>query len=117
MRNCTLEYRNLNQVLLSSLSTLSNSSCNLTCLTKTVTDNTVTVTYNDDSSECESTTTLGNLSYTVDCNQAILKYFFVIYLYFIHCHNRLKFKTTITSTVSQLLYATVVEITVAVENY
>ena len=33
----------------------------------------ITVTYNDDSSECESTTTLCNLSYTVDSNQAILK--------------------------------------------
>ena len=117
MRYSTLEYRNLYQVLLSSFSTLCDSSSNLTCLTKAVADHAITVTYNDDSSECESTTTLCNLSYTVDSNQAILKYFFVIYFYFIHCHNRLKFKTTITSTFSQLLYTTMVKVTITVENY
>ena len=72
MRNSTFEYRNLNQVFLCSLSALGNSSCYLTCLTKTVTNNTIAITNNDDCSECEGTTTFCNLSYTVDSYQAIL---------------------------------------------
>ena len=63
---------NLNQILLSCLNALGNSSCNFTCLTKTVTNDTLTITNYYNSSESESTATLGNLDNTIDSNQSIL---------------------------------------------
>jgi len=117
MRNSALEHRNLNEVLLSSLYTLGDSCGNFTGLTKTVADNALAVTNNDDSSECECTTTLCNLGYTVDSHEAVLQISVIIIFYFIHCHNRLEFETTVTSCISKLLYTSVIEITVTVENH
>ena len=116
VRNGTLQYRNLNKVLLGSLSTLGNCSGNLTSLTKAPTDNTIAITYNDDSSECKGATTFGNLGYSIDSNQAVFQFNVTIYSYFIHCHNRLKFKTTFACCISQSLYTSVIEITITVEN-
>ena len=117
MRNSALEHRNLNEVLLSCLNTLSDSSGNFAGLTQTVANYALAVTNNDDSSECECTTTLGNLSYTVDSHETVLQINVIIIFYFIHCHNRLEFETAITSCVSKLLNTSVIEITVTVENH
>ena len=62
----TLENRNLNEVLLSRLNALSDGSCNLTGLSETPSDYTITVTYNDNSSECEGATTFCYLCNAVD---------------------------------------------------
>ncbi len=117
VRNGTLQYRNLNKVLLGSLSTLGNCSGNLTSLSKAPTYNTIAITYNDDSSECKGATTFGNLGYSIDSNQAVFQFNVTIYSYFIHCHNRLKFKTTFACCISQSLYTTMIEVTIAVEDH
>ena len=72
MRNCAFEHGNLYKILLGCLSTLCNSSGNLTSLTKSISNDTLAITNNNDGSERESTTTFCNLGYTVDCHQAIL---------------------------------------------
>ena len=117
VRNRTLEYRNLHQVLFGSLSAFGDSSGNFTGLTQTVANHALTITNNDDGSECKRTTTLCNLRHTVDSNQAVFQFCVTIYFYFIHCHNRLKFKTTLTCSISQSLYTTMIEVTIAVEDH
>ena len=71
MRNCTFQYWNTNQVLLSGFYTLSNCSCNFTCLTKTPTNDTIFVSNNNNCREAKCSTTLSYLSNTVDSNQSI----------------------------------------------
>ena len=86
MRNCTFQYRNLYEILLSGLCTLRDCCCNLTGLAQAPSDYAITVTYNDNSSECKGATTFGNLGYTVDSNQTVFQFNVTIYFYFIHCH-------------------------------
>src|SRR5574344_1612697 len=117
MRNSTIQYRNLYEIFLCSFNALRDSSCYFTCFSQAITDETFTVTYNDDSSESECTTTFCNLCHTVDSNQAILQFYITIYFYFIHCHNRLKFKTSLACCISEFLNTTMVKITITVKNY
>lgn len=72
MGNCTLENGNLDQILLCCLNTLGNGGSNLASLAQAVTNDTLTVTNHYNSSESESTATLGNLDNTIDSNQSIL---------------------------------------------
>ena len=116
MRDCAFQHRNLYEIFLCRLGTLGDCSRYFACFAKTPADDTIAITNNDDSSECEGTTTLGNLCYTVDSNQTVFEFYVTIYFYFIHCHNRLKFKTTFAGCISQSLYAAVIEITVTVEH-
>jgi len=117
VRDSALKHRNLNEVLLCSLYALSDSCCNFASLTETVADNTLAVTNNNDGSECKCTTTLSNLSYTVDSHEAVLQINVIKNFYFIHCHNHLEFETTVTSCISELLNTSVIKITITVENY
>ena len=97
-----LEHGNFYQVLLSGLSALGNSSGDFTSLTKTIADDAVTVTYNDHGSKRKGTTTFSHFRYTVDLNEAIFQFCVAIHFYFIHCHNRLKFKTSFAGCVCQI---------------
>ena len=116
MRNRTLEHRNFYQIFLCCFNTFCNSSRNFTGFTKTVANNTVTITYNNDGSECECTTTLSNLSNTINSNQAVFKLGIVLYFNSIY-HNRiLKFKSSITGSICHLLNSTVIQVTIAVEH-
>ncbi len=117
MRHSTFQHRYLDKILLCSLCALGYRSGNLTCLTKTITDNAITVTYHNYGREGESTSTLGNLRHAVDGNQTIFQFDVTIYFYSIHCHNRLKVKTSLTSSVSQLLYTTVIQVTITIKNH
>ena len=85
VRYSTLNDGHLDKVLLGSFNTLSNSGSNFASLTKTVTDNTLTITNYYDSSESESATTLSNLRYTIDSNESIFQ-FFIVCVYS-DCHN------------------------------
>ena len=85
VRNSTFDDGHLHKVLLGSFNTLSNSGSNFASLTKTVTDNTLTITNYYDSSESESATTLSNLGYTIDSNESIFQ-FFIVCIYSV-CHN------------------------------
>src|SRR3712207_4857660 len=104
-----LQYRNFHKILLSRLYAFRYSSCNFTCLSKTPADNAFTITYNDDSSECKCTTTFSNLCNTINCYQTVLQFDVTVNFYFIHCHNRLKVKTALASTISEFLNTTVIE--------
>ena len=88
MRHCALEYWNLYQIFLRSLYTLGYSCCNFTCFTKTIANHAVTITYNNDGSESESTTTLSNLSNTINSNQAVFQLGIVLHFNSIY-HNRI----------------------------
>ena len=116
MRNSTLENRNLDEVLLGRLNTLSNGSLNFACLTKTVTYDTIAITYYNDSGESKGAATLGNLSNTIDSNQTVLQLDIIGILYSNHICHLLEFETTFAGTFCQGLYAAVIEITIAIEN-
>ena len=73
MRNGGVDDRNLYQVLLSILSSLSDSCGNLISLSKTITYNAVSVTYHYDSGKAEVATTLGHLGYPLDGNEPVLE--------------------------------------------
>ena len=88
MWDSSLDDWNPNQILLGSLYTLGDGSRNFACFTKTIANNTVTITYNNDGCECKCTTTLSNLSNTINSNQAVLKLGIVLYFNFIY-HNRI----------------------------
>ena len=102
VRNSTLVNRHFDKILLSSLYALSDGCGNFVSLTKAKTDDAVIVTYNDNCSECECTTTLSHLSGAVDCNKAILQFNIVsrfnsvIFIY----HDFLKFKSAFASAFS-----------------
>ena len=86
MGNSALEDGNTYQVLLGSLNALSDGCSYFTCLTKAVTDDTITITYYYDSSECESTATLGYLRNAVDCDESVLQLDVICYLNSIYSH-------------------------------
>ncbi len=69
--NSSFENRNLHKVLLGSLCSLCNGSSYLSGLTKTIADDTLAITYNNDGSKRESATTLSNFRHTVDGHQTI----------------------------------------------
>ena len=69
----TLEHGNLNEVFLSSLGSFLHSSGNLSCLTQSVSYNTILISNNYDSCESECTSTLGNFGYAVDSDQTLLE--------------------------------------------
>ena len=116
MGNSTFQHGNLHEVLLGGIGTLLNGSGYLTGLSKTPTDHTLTVTYDHDGCKRESTSTLRNLGHTVDGNQTVFKLYVTINSYSIHCHNRLEFKTSLTSRVGQSLHTTMIKITVTIED-
>ena len=101
MRDSTLENGNLYEILLGRLYTLGNGSGNFASLTKSPANYTIAVTDNYNSCEREGTSTLGHLSYTVDGNQSVFQFNVTIYSNFVHCHNRLKIKSTFTSCISE----------------
>ncbi len=82
--HCTLEHGNLNQILLSGFYALGNSGSNFAGLTKTATDNTLTVTDYNDCSKSEGTTTFGYFNNAIDSNQSIFQ-LFCVYIYSV-CH-------------------------------
>ncbi len=111
----TFENRNLDKILLCSLYAFGDSSCNLTSLTQSITYSSVTVADNDNRCKSECTTTLCYLCHTVDSNETIFQFYVTVNFYFIHCHNRLKFKTALASSFCELLHTAVVKITITVK--
>ncbi len=80
VRNSTLEYGHLDEILLCRLYTLGNGSRNFTSLTKAIAYDTITIANYHNSSECERSTALGHLGYTVECHQFLCK-LFCVYIY------------------------------------
>ncbi len=86
MRYCTFYDRNLYKILLGCVSAFGNSLLHFAGLAKTPSDSTITVTNNDNSSECEGTTTFRYLGNAVNSNQFVFQFNVTIYFYFIHCY-------------------------------
>ena len=116
MRNRTLHDGHSDEVFLGSFHTLGDSCLNFTSLAKSVTDDALTVTHNNDGGEGEGATTLGYLGHTIDSNESVLE-IVCIYIYSVCCHNQLEFKTTISRAFSTFLNASMVKITITIENY
>ena len=74
MRYSTFVNGHLDEVFLSNFHALGDSSGNLIGLTEAVTYHTVAVTNDNDSSESERATTLGNLGGAVDSHEAIFEF-------------------------------------------
>ena len=89
VRNGGVDDRNLYQVLLCILGSLSDGCGNLICLSKTITYNTVSVTYHYDSGKAEVASTLGDLSYPLDGDESVLELKFrCLYSFYICiCHS------------------------------
>ena len=100
VRYSSLQYRNLNQVLLCSLSCLSNSCRYFTCLTQALAYDAVLITNNNDSCKGESTSTLRNFCYAVDCHQTLLELQILSSFYTIHISIvPLEFETCLASSI------------------
>ena len=69
----TLQDGNLDEVLLGIIDTLLDGSLDFLGLAKTVSNDTILISNNNDSREAESSTTLGNLGYATDCDKTIVK--------------------------------------------
>ena len=72
MGNSTFDNGHLDEIFLGILYALGNSSGDFTSLTKTNTDDTLTITNYYDSSESEGATALGDFDYAIDSNESIL---------------------------------------------
>ena len=72
VRYSTFDNRHLHQVFLGSFYAFGDGGSNFASLTQTVTDNALAVTDNNDCCKSESTTTLGDLNYSIDSNESIL---------------------------------------------
>ena len=114
MRDRTLNDRNLDQIFLGGLYALRNCSSNFSGLTKAITNDAFSIAYYYNSSKRESTATLSYLDYAIDSNQSIFQ-LFTTYVYSV-CHNLLKFKSAITSSISDLFDTSMVQITISVKN-
>ena len=115
MGDSTLKHRNFYQILLCSLYAFSYSSSNFTGLSKTVTNDSITITDNNYSCKSESAATLSYLNYSIDSNQSILQ-FFCINVYSV-CHNLLEFKSTFTCTFSNFFDTAMIKVAVTVEYH
>lgn len=113
-----VDERNLDEVLLSGLSSLRDGCGYLARLAETHTDDTFTVANDNNRGEAESTTTLSNLGDAVDVNETIRKLEIVCvpYSVIIFCHRSLEFETGLASGVGQRFDTSVIEVAVAVEN-
>ena len=89
----TFEHGNLDEVFLGIVDTLLDGSLNFLGFAKSISHNAVFVSNNYDSRETESSTALGNLGYTINCDKTIFEFdlagFYSFYVYF--CHNLLEF--------------------------
>ena len=118
VRNGSVQNRYLNKVLLGGFRTLGDGCCYLTCLTQTVANDTITVTYYYNGCKRKSTTTFGNFRYTVYSNEALLELQVICGFNSVHILTIiLEFETAFTSGISKLFNTTVIEITVAVKYY
>ena len=116
MRHGSFQYRDTSQVFLCSFNTFSNCSGYFTCFTKTPTNNSIFVTNNHDSRKAKSSTTFCHFSNTIDSYKSIFQFDVVSYFNsIINCHNHLKFKSTVTSSVCYFFYSPMIQVTVTVE--
>ncbi len=88
MRNRTFQHRHFDEVLLCIINAFLNGSLNFLGLSKTIANNSILVSNNDNGCKSECSTTFGNLRYTIDCNKTIFKFdfarFYSFYIYFCH---------------------------------
>ena len=70
-RDSAFEHGHLHKVFLGSLYAFCDGCSHLACFSKSPSDDTITVTYHDDGSECERTSTLCHLCDTVDSHEAV----------------------------------------------
>ena len=88
MWNSTLKNGNTDEFFFRCLNAFSNSSGNLTGLTQTYTDNTVSITNNYYGGKSECATTFCNFSYTIDCNEPVFQLNIICDLNSINYSNR-----------------------------
>ena len=74
MRDGSIDDRNLYEVLLCILYALGNSCSNLIRLSKTIADDTVFITDDNDGSKAEVATSLSDLGHTVDSYKSVLEF-------------------------------------------
>ena len=117
MGYCSIDDWNLYHILLSGFCSFCDGGGYLTGLSEATADCSFTVTYNNDGSECEGSTTFCYLGNAVNSYELIFKLRLAICFYFINCHNcYLEIKSTITSCISKLFYTTMIEVSITVEN-
>ena len=73
VRNSTLKHRDTDKILLCIVNALLNGGLNFLSLTKTIANNTILVSNNDDGSKGECTTTLGDFRDTINCDKTVLE--------------------------------------------
>lgn len=119
MRNGCVDDRNLHEILLGVLNTLSDGGSYLIGFSKTITNNAVLVTHNHNRGEAEVTTTLSDLSHSLDGDQSVFQFkirclyslTFVFAIVF-----QLENKATFTGSVGQTFNPTVIEVTSTVKR-
>ena len=74
VRDGTVEHGNLNEVLLGIINALSDGGGDFLGFTEAVAHDAILVAYHHDSGKAECSTTLGNFSYSVNCNQSVFEF-------------------------------------------